>query len=214
MTITRARITLLLILAVALFATSGCLFSPPEKHDDDDDTVEFGPYATPDELVDNFLVAWEHMVLEEYRDQILYDGEEPIVGGANCEQFKFYFIIDSFDDPFWGYDLEVEHTDALFSGNPGLDETPGVESISLHLTQMSSWSTINEGAPVMGDAAPAGTKFKPFRTNMTINLKGTMPDGTTNAFLVDDVIQFYVVPADVDGSTEYRLWKWIDVSNE
>ena len=214
MTITRVRITLLLILAVALFATSGCLFSTPQKPDDTDDTVEFGPYTTPTELVDNFLLAWEHMVLEEYRDEILYNGEEPIVGGADCEQFKFYFLAggDDYDEPFWGYDLEVEHTDALFSGDPGIDDTPGVESISLHLTQATSWMPV--AGLIQNDLAPPGTQFKAFDTNMTIYLESAIP-GSDNitAFLVDDTIWFYVVPVDVDGATEYRLWKWLDVSN-
>ena len=213
MTITRVRITLLLILAVALFATSGCLFSTPEKPSDGDDTVEFGSYTTPAELVDNFLLAWEHMVLEEYRDQILYNGEDPIVGGGDCEQFKFYFIDDeTYEFPFWGYDLEVEHTEALFSGNPGLDDTPGVESVSLHLEQATPWLAVS--GEVQGDLAPAGTQRKTFTTNMTIYLKSAIP-GSDNitAFLVDDTIQFYVVPVDVDGVTEYRLWKWLDVSN-
>ena len=212
MTITRARITLLIIMAMALLAMSGCLFSPPEKTDDDDTTVEFGSYDTPDGLVDNFVLAWENMVLEEYRDQILYNGEELTLDGSAYEQFKFYFIADSYEDPFWGYGSEVDHTQALFSGDPGENDTPGVESIELSLNPFSDWSDYT-GATVEGDPAPTGCKGKTYYTNMTIQLKGTFGDDIT-AFLVDDMIRFYVIPVDVNGTTEYRLWKWLDVAND
>lgn len=213
MTTKRARLTTLLILAVALLATSGCLFSPPEKNDDNTPpAVEFGSYATPDGLVDNFVTAWEYMVISEYRDNILYPGTE-------YNSFVFYLLPDAMDPngeelpDSWGYDEEVDHISGLFSGNPSEDgSTPGVESISLELEPFGTWNAPSDPYQVEGDAYPEGTMARRYRTDMTITLEGENPGGY-NGFLINDVIELYAIPVSTDGSTEYRLWKWRDINN-
>jgi len=107
---TRARLTTLLILAVALLASSGCLFSTPEKPGGDTDGPEYLDYTTPDNMMTNFVEAWNHMDFAEYRDHILYDGEELANDGASYEAFKFYFIEDTGDGPSWGIEEEKAHT--------------------------------------------------------------------------------------------------------
>ncbi|MBC8367186.1 hypothetical protein H8E52_07240 [bacterium] len=207
---TRARLTTLLILAVALLASSGCLFSTPEKPGGGDDGPTYLDYTTPDNLMANFVEAWNHMDFAEYRDQILYDGEEMASDGGTYEAFKFYFIEDTGEGPSWGIEEEKAHTQALFSGNPSQDgATPGVESIDLRFNPASVWSVPDNPFEVQGDTFPVGTQFRSYLTDMTINLKGTIEGSEVNVLLVRDTVRFYTIPVDGDN---YRLWKWIDIS--
>jgi len=212
---TRARLTTLLILAVALIASSGCLFSPPEKPGGTTDGPVYLPYTTTDNLIQNFIEAWNHMDYPEYRDNILYDGQELASDGANYEAFKFYFIEpDDTYGPSWGIEEEKAHTEALFSGDVSQDgSTPGVESITLHFENLSTWSPPTNPFEVEGDSYPSGTQYRRYQTDMDINLKGTIEGTEVNVLLVHDKVEFYVIPVDVDGSTEYRLWKWRDIDN-
>ena len=212
---TRARLTTLLILAVALLASSGCLFSPPEKTGGNDNGPEYLAYDSPDNLIHNFIEAWNYMDFPEYRDNILYDGEQLATDGSAYEAFKFYFIEpDDTYGPSWGIEEEKTHTEALFSGNPSQDgTTPGVESISLRFENLSVWSPPTNPFEVEGDPYPAGTQYRRYQTDMDINLKGTIEGSEVNVLLVYDKVEFYVIPVEVDGATEYRLWKWRDIDN-
>jgi len=210
---TRARLTALLILAVALLASSGCLFSPPEK----DDPVITGPeyldYTTQDNLIANFEEAWNHMDFTEYRDNILYDGEMAAPDGETYAAFTFYFIIpDDIYGESWGIEEEKDHTEGLFSGNDALDGGPGVKNITLHFSNITIWSDPDNPLEVYGDEYPVGTKVRRFQTDLSIELKGTNSDGYSG-YEVNDHVDFFVIPVDVDGSTEYRLWKWRDIGN-
>ena len=155
------------------------------------------PNDSPEAVKDNFEKAWYKMDIEGYR-ALLYDGEESLSGKETCAAFKFY-------------EDECTHTEALFNGEPGQNATPGIESISLALVPWTDWTEI-EGE-VQGDPVPAGCLHCTYLTNATIMLKDTIPGSDIIALLLDDMIQFYVIPVDVDGDTEYRLWKWMDVSN-
>ena len=210
---TRARLTTLFILAVALLASSGCLFTPQEKVGGEDPGPEYLSYDTADNLILNFKEAWNHMDFQEYRDNILYNGEMASPDGEDYEAFKFDFILpDDNYGPSWGIEEEKSHTEALFSGNSSADgTTPGVESITLHFENLSVWSVPTNPFNVEGDSYPAGTQFRRYQTDMDINLKGTIQDSDVNVLLVNDTVEFYVIPVDVDGSTEYRLWKWLDL---
>ncbi len=210
---TRARLTTLFILAVALLASSGCLFNPTEKVGPDDPGPEYLNYNTAENLIQNFKEAWNHMDYTEYRDHILYDGEAAAPDGEDYEAFKFYFIEDDGEyGDSWGVEEEKIHTEALFSGNSSQDgDTPGVESISLTFENLSVWSVPTNPFNVEGDSYPAGTQFRRYQTDMDINLKGTIEGTEINVLLVNDTVEFYVIPIDVDGSTEYRLWKWLDL---
>ncbi len=207
---TRARLTTLLILAAALLASSGCLFSPPEKGGGGDDGPTYLDYTTPDNLMNNFEEAWNHMDFAEYRDHILYDGEEEATDGATYAAFKFYFIDDSGEyGPSWGIEEEKEHTEALFSGNPSQDgTTPGVESIDLNFVPAGVWSVPDNPFDVEGDTFPSGTQYRTYQTDMTINLKGTIEGTEVNVLLVGDTVRFYTIPVQGD---QYRLWKWFDI---
>jgi len=209
---TRARLTTLLILAVALLASSGCLFSPTEKVGGDDGP-EYLPYDTRDNLITNFVEAWNHMDFGEYRDNILYDGQMEAPNDQTYEAFKFYFIEndDTYGDS-WGVEEEKTHTEALFSGNPALDGSPGVSGIDLSFSSVSVWSTPTNPLFVEGDEYPSGTQFRRYQTDMSITLKGTNNQGYSG-YEINDVVEFYSIPVDVNGSTEYRLWKWLDIGN-
>jgi hypothetical protein len=108
----------------------------------------------------------------------------------------------------------------MFSGNPGVgpggQEVPGIASVVLSLIKNQTWFSPSPGN-VYGDAYPNGTQRAIFETDMTITLKGTLPDSDITGFTVNDQLEFHVIPVVVteEGveTTEYRIWKWKDLSS-
>jgi len=170
-------------------------------------------YDTPDAVIEAFTDIWNDMDFPEYRDYLLYDGETPAADRETYTAFKFYFIVP--DDQYgasWGFAEEKEHTERLFSGSDALDGSPGVKTITLHLSPITTWEAPANPYEVEGDTYPEGTQVRRYQTDLSIELKGTNNDGYSG-YEVNDHVDFFVIPVDVDGSTEYRLWKWRDIGN-
>ena len=174
---------------------------------------EYSDYSTPDSLIANFVIAWNWMDLTEYRDHLLHDGELAAPDGGFYAAFKFYFIVPSDTyGPSWGIEEEKDHTGELFSGNDALNGDPGVKGITLRFVPLSEWTELTEPGDVDGDTYPEGTQFRSYVTDLNIELKG--PNGDDfNGYEVNDQIEFYVIPVDIEGATLWRLWKWRDMSS-
>jgi hypothetical protein len=221
MKINFAKQPIVLVIPVALLALSGCLFSPPEKPPVENQPVEYNDYTTPDNLVANFVLAWVNRDIVEYRDKILFNDQKATDGGTEYAPFTFYYIDG--EDPFGNelpdlqrYEDEVTNTGNLFSGNDGKQGTPGVRSIDLSLTKNQTWTAPTNPIHVENDPYPQGTLRAYFSTDMLVSLKSNMPGSDTNGFLVQENLEFHVIPIIVgegtdDEHTEYRLWKWHDL---
>ena len=220
--------TALPLLLTLIVAASGCLFSTPEKPGGGiDPVVEYEDYFTPSNLVLNFQTAWSSKDADEYRDHILYNSTNNATweeGSNDFQTFTFYYA-EGVDQ--WGnqlplsqsYELEVANITRMFSGNVGLNETPGVETIALTLEANGIWA-----APptvlVEGDEWPAGTLQRFYDTDMLVMLKGEIPGSDNiNGLQVNGRLLFYVIPVRVNDSSdlgyhkEYRLWKWRDLTD-
>ncbi len=171
-------------------------------------------WESPGDAIGSFTEIWNHMDFAEYRDFALYDGEELATDGAAYSAFKFYFVDDTGEyGPFWGCEEEKEHTEALFSGNPSQDATtPGVESVALNFVPAGAWSDPDNPLEVEGDEYPDGTQYRTYQTDLTVNLKGTIEGTEVNVLLVRDTVRFYVIPVGDPENPEYRLWKWMDLT--
>ncbi len=220
----RTAIPLLLLL---LLATTGCLFGSPVKDGGTDPIEEYLPYTSPDNLVSNFMEAWENQNIDQYRDNILYNNGTAATwaeGSNDFATFTFYFVagVDQWGDPLPDhqfYEDEWSNAERMFSGNEGRNGTPGVNSIDIALIANGIWSEPNTDL-IEGDEWPAGTLERVYSTDMTVMLKGNLPDDPDiNGFIVTDRLQFRVIPVRVEDSSdqgyhkEYRIWKWHDLEN-
>jgi len=127
------------ILPIILFLT-GCsyktLLAP-----DGELSPQYLSYATPDGLAANFVTVWENRDIDEYGENLFYDGVEPDTDGLSYEPFRFYFLPGELES--WGLDEEISHTEALFSGRPARDgKTPGVKRIDLELHPQGDWLAV------------------------------------------------------------------------
>jgi hypothetical protein len=218
-----------LSLALLIPLSGGCLFSPPEKPSEPGGPVDYFPYDSPDNLIKNFVLAWEAMDAAEYRDHILYNSDnENATDGEPYATFVFYYAAgnDIWGEPlpdYQTYEEEVANVQRMFSGNPGVgpqgQEVPGIESIDLTLIKNQTWSPPTDPDDVEGDPYPEGTQRVIYESNMLITLKGTIPDTDITGFTVDDLLEFHVIPVTANEGTaeerqEWRLWKWRDLFQE
>jgi hypothetical protein len=225
----RSKALPLLLLISLLPLGAGCLFSTPPEPPLDEPDREYLPYYDPDpttamnNLVENFITAWERLDLTQYRDSILYSRTEPATDGEFYEVFTFYYdrSLDANLPELDVFDREVQRANNMFGGLPGQDEfgnmVPGIKSISLNLLPIGSWANPNDPEQQDGHPYPVGTKWRAFETNMLITLKATYGEDT-NAWSVQDRLHFYLIPVRVDDPlapsgyhTVYRIWKWRDI---
>ncbi len=180
---------------------------------------EYLPYDSPDNLVENLVRAWENLDIDEYRDHILYDGLLPATDGATYEPFYFYYDPDgeqggqTFPDLDL-YGTEVQILGKLFSGQMGQDHLgnpiPGVDMLRWSVSGESAWDG-PPGDTVEDHPYPEGTLRSFYGTDLLFNLKTTIGDSNIDAWWVDDRMLLHVIPVEVGGATEYRLWKWRDL---
>ena len=199
------RVAWVLTAILASLLVSGCSNST----DPVDEGPEYLDYSTPDNVIDNFVTAWNEMDIAEYRDVILYAGDPLTREEDYYAEFKFYFIDYYSEGLLWNLEEEQTHTQALFSGDPGSGGiTPGVESVSLRFNAAGLWTAPDNPIEVFEDEYPIGTRYCTYLTDMTIILTDTIEGSDVNVLLVRSTVRFYVIP--VEGG-EYRLWKWIDI---
>jgi len=170
------------------------------------------PYPAPNDLVGAFVEIWQDGDLDVYRDRLLYDQAEVTSDGEAYSSFEFYFIEpDDSYGPSWDLEDELRHSGNIFSGEPSSDgSTPGVLSIALNLEALTDW--VEPESPfVEGDVYPEGTLFRRYRTDMDVNLDGTIEGTDINVLRVHDRIEFYAIPVDGIEGPGYRLWKWLDL---
>ncbi len=234
MTRSTLKWTALALLFIFLAGSSGCLFSTRKDDPLPTPPQSYLPYYDPDSdvamdnLVTNFIRAWENRDVEEYRDSILYNDQ--VAEDGNVYQF-FHFYFDPIgEEPgqtFPNYDLfsrEVERVTNMFSGQKGEDhlgnEIPGILSIDLELNADNEWDD-PPGGTVEGHSYPDGTMRRYYNTVMLITLESNIGDSNINAWNVDDRLLFHVIPVrqendDAPGTyhTVYRLWKWRDLITE
>ncbi len=229
MTLRSKTLPLLLLLSL-LTLGAGCLFDTPVEPPPPPQPREYVPYYDPDpttamnNLVENFITAWEKMDLAQYRDSILYQGTEAATDGELYQVFTFYY--DRTLDPdlpetdVW--DREILRATRMFGGLSGQDANgtiiPGIKSIDLELDANNLWANPLNPDDVDGDPYPVGTKWRSYKTQMLITLKSNIPDTDYNGWNVDDLLIFNVIPIRVENDnapgtyhTVYRIWKWRDV---
>ncbi len=177
---------------------------------------EYLPYDSPDNLIENFIRAWENRDIAEYGDHILYDGEQLATDGVAYEPFHFYFGMDPYQTypPFLTYAGETEIVGDMFAGLPGQDqdanEIPGILSIALDLQAENAWDLTSTDM-VEGHDYPEGTQSRYYAFDMQVALEGTIDGTDIDAWELQDRLLIYVVPVEAAGGTEYRLWKWRDI---
>lgn len=210
----------LLPLLLLLPLGAGCLFGSPTKPPPVTPPPSYLDYYDADattamnNLVANFVTAWERLDLAEYRDSILYNGTEPAPDDELYQVFTFYY--DRSLDPDLPeldlYDREIQRATNMFGGQPG-NGVPGIKSISLDLTANGVWSANLSGTGEVQDPYPAGTMWRAYETNMLITLKANIGDSDINQWLVEDRLILHVIPVRVEGSAlhRYKIWKWRDV---
>lgn len=221
----RSKYHPLLPLLLILPMMAGCLFDPPKKDPIGPVLPDYLPYFNADpttamnNLVANFVTAWERMDLAEYRDSILYNGTEAAPDGELYQVFIFTY--DRSLDPdlpeFDLYDREIQRVTNMFGGLPG-HGVPGFRSISLDLTANGVWSANLSGTGEVQDPYPAGTMWRAYESNMLITLKSNIGDTDINQWLVEDRLVLHLIPIRVENAnapgtyhTRYKIWKWRDV---
>jgi hypothetical protein len=191
---------------ITILSATLLLISCSSSTDPVDEGPEYLDYSTPDNVIDNFVTAWNEMDIAEYRDVILYAGDPLAREEDYYAEFKFYFI-DGFS---WGLEDEETHTEHMFSGEPSNGgSTPGVQDIDLFFSPSGDWQSPDNPYWVEGHTYPEGTVYRNYQTDLTVSLNGTVEGTEVNVLLVRDIVRFYVIP--LDDGTGYRLWKWMDV---
>lgn len=231
MTRSTLKWTVLPLLLILLAGSTGCLFSQRKEDPLPEPPQSYLPYydsdplVAIDNLIENFVRAWENRDVVEYRDSILYNDQDA-TDGNTYEFFHFYFdpagqVPGQTFPAFELFEREVGRATNMFSGQKGQDhlgnEIPGILSIALDLFPENSWED-PPGGTVEGHSYPDGTMRRFYGTNMLITLEGNIGSSDINAWEVQDRLVFHVIPVrqendDTPGTyhTVYRIWKWRDI---
>jgi hypothetical protein len=211
------RLAILSLLPLLL--STGCLFDDSDGPSEQPPQLQYHAYTDPDSLVANLVLAWENRDIAEYRDHILYDGEELATDGSAYEPFHFYND-PAGEDPgqtfpaFEIYDREVECVGNMFAGLKGQDhmgnEIPGIRSIAMGLFAESDWDA-PPGGMVEGHVYPDGTLRRFYGTNFLFTLESTIGNSNIIAWEVQDRLLIHVIPVETADGIEYRVWKWRDI---
>jgi len=170
---------------------------------------DYLPNTSPENLIANLAMAWEAMDAEGYA-ALLYGGEQPATDGDYYAPFKFHF--EEGGDPglpaFWVKSREEACAERLLGGLPGDDGIPGIASISMELDPIGAWDAMG-GDEIAGDPFPATARWCLHTVSMLMPLEESWGE-TTSKLAVSGRFLFQCVPVDVEGTTEWRLWKWWD----
>ena len=189
------------------------------------ETARRGPEASfyvaaagPDELVENFELAWRRMDAAAYDDLVLYDGALPAPDGEAYAEFLFYYRQpkDSPDHMSQTRAQELSIIRRLFSGTTGANNTPGVASIDFDLERVGDWELLEGSGEVYGDPYPIGTWRGQFTSWLKVALADTIPGSDDiDGLEVEGALELYLIPVitgagSIEERREYRLWKWRD----
>ena len=202
-------------LLVALLAV-GC--SEDAKHTlTPPDGPDYLANDSEDNLAHNFELAIEALDIDGY-EALLYDGEPLASDGLAHGEYRFIFADVSGGPTLPDYldrAAELACMGHMFAGNAGSDgaghDYPGIKSISLQLTANALWANA-AGDLVDGVICPDGARARPYETHIFVTLKSAI-QGSNNitAWDVQDRLMLYCVPITVAGTTEWRLWRWVDI---
>jgi hypothetical protein len=213
----RVFMVMFMVSLMAIFLVS-CDDDPAAPGGTDENVSRYFASTNPDSVVANFVIAWEARDVVSYRDLILYNGTLTATDTTIYEPFKFYFAPPGHHDEYeegtvYLYDDEIATITNMFSGNPS-DHSSGIKSINLRLNKHQTWSDPLSDTDVEGDPYPPGTKRCIYTADLQITLKEPIDIGgiPINGFIVDDDIEFHMIPVGDPDNPRYRIWKWRDLS--
>ncbi len=199
-----------LLCCLGLVLVAGCGEDNPANVDQG--PPDYLPNTSPANLIANLEIAWEAMDAAGYV-ALLYGGEQTATDGAFYAPCKFHCVEGGgLDLPaFWVESREAACAERLLGGLPG-DEFPGVKSLSLDLSPIGTWDAMG-GDEIAGDAFPPTAQWCLHTAGMLVTLKSGIGGGDTDQIAVNGRFLFQCLPVEVEGVTEWRLWKWWDETN-
>ncbi len=109
---------------------------------------------------------------------------------------------------FWVKSRDTLCAARLMSGLAG-DGVPGIKSVALQLSPIGDWGPMG-GDEIAGDPFPTEARWCLHAVSMLITLKAAIGGGDTDQLSISGRFLFQCVPVEVEGVSEWRLWKWWD----
>lgn len=188
-----------LVLAVSMMiGTSGCLFSPDETETPPGGETGLKYPSTPDILMENFQEIYKDMLMDDFRDMLHSDYKTILLpstlaeweqGGNPLAEEVFY------------RDDEVAIHENIFSGNTGLNpqgqSVLPIVSIEIdYMEKVGTWEQIPDSDEHFGGF---GGYYALFNVLIYFNSQDQF------RFMVQQNVEFYVVPIDDGGRTKWLL---------
>lgn len=190
------RLLMVMTLAALLIAPAGCIFSPDDDPTIDPVVTELPPAKTKEILMSNFKKVYEDMNIEGFIN-LLDENYKTILLAETQDQWGWA------DDFYFNYTDEVSIHRKMFRGDPGVDPNGNtvhpIASIEVDLLeQMVGWLDIpNDDIDFGGYEG----QYAPFRVTIQFH-----DADLTHRFLVQQQVNFYVIPVEQDGQT---IWKML-----
>ncbi len=188
---------MLFALLLAVFAASGCIFSPDSGGEEPEDTGIL-PALTADEAVEAYQEIYVDLDFEQYLDLISHD---------------FLWVPKDPLDESYGYDLEISRTEKMFTGVAGtdparVDHTQVVISdITFEtLKPQGIWTPTETNDPNFG--AYPDSQYRTYEIDIRFNIQGDGYD-----YHVTGVVLFYVRTEEEGGKQVYKILGMKDQTN-
>jgi hypothetical protein len=191
-----------LVCGFMMFTMTGCSDDDPVQPPDNDDPVVLP--ANPDALMMGFRQAFDDMDLELLATLIHPDFKGMLTASTLAEWA-------SAGSPllftYFERDTVVAIHENIFAGETGRrpsgDTVPPVHSIEVDLlSKATEWEAISAGDEHFGGQGGYWALFH-------LNISFYLPDGSR--FNVQQDIEFYVVPVEIDGVLGYQLLGWREI---
>lgn len=178
-----------------LLAPAGCIFSPDEGGDGGGVDEPLPWASTPTILMDNFKTIYNKMLIDEF-EAMLHD------------DYKTILLAETLTEWGWEADYYFNKSEEstihrnMFSGNTGL-RSDGVtvvnpiDRIDVQLLEVQeAWADISAGDQWFGGV---GGQFANYQVRIFFY------DAYQHAYEVNQSVNFYAIPVDVDGREKWLM---------
>jgi hypothetical protein len=185
-----------------MFTMAGCSDDDVTKPEDNDDPVVLP--TDPDALMAGFSMSYDDLDLELLAALIHPDFKGFLTSSTLAE---WQYAGAPLPFTFFERDTVMAIHENIFTGETGRrpsgDTVSPVNSIEVDLlTRLTSWTPISAGDENFGGLEGYWALFH-------LNISFYLPDGSR--FSVQQDIEFYVVPVEIDGVLGYQLLGWREI---
>jgi hypothetical protein len=202
-TMNRNRYAWIALLSTALLASGCSIFDNDDNgsNTNEQQTAEFEPLTSPENLIYNLALSYSELNIEEYAKLLLREED-----GDYGREYRWHFQAEDvavIGEEYWDRQADIEATNNLFkaaSGTPLDPSHPVIDHLELEIVTSVPWSPIDS----LWDEPCEDCWTTSHDYKITLGIADDYIRGI-------GLVELYVVPVQVGDVTEYRIALALDM---